>query len=84
MSTDTLILKSKGVLNIKFRTALPSRGRQEGGILEEHTASSSPDPVPVLSQNLQVLSTSSLTDTTVLHQTTKSSTVSILHLRFEA
>lgn len=70
MSTDTLILKSKGVLNIKFRTALPSRGRQEGGILEEHTASSSPDPVPVLSENLHVPSTSSLTDTTVLHQTT--------------
>lgn len=30
--TDTLVLSSKGMLNVKFEMVLTSRGRQEDGI----------------------------------------------------
>lgn len=38
MCTDTLIFKSKVVLNIKFWIAVPSRGGRRWGIPEGHTA----------------------------------------------
>lgn len=38
--TDTLIIKSRGVRNIKFRTAVASRGRHEEETLEGHPAAS--------------------------------------------